>query len=125
MKVIVPEVVVEALVNTFELPIEEVVEFVRKLVKDYGESIWELDIQLKEWDYRGNFKFVVRGPKHLEEDPKKLIRFVEMRFQMFLGELHRRLEEYNKLKPFLEFYSRNGWNSNREILEKVGIDVIS
>jgi len=119
----VVEIVFEEELETFGLEIGEVVEIVRETAKELDG----IRISLEDWDENGKFRFAVRtgaGRSYLEEQPGSFVGHATEKMKEFFEKLENRLKYYHTIKPFLAIYSRNG-NSNREIFEKAGIEVIS
>jgi len=61
---------------------------------------------------------------YIKENKDDFLRKSESVVSKLLENLNKRLEYYNAIKPFLVVYSKNG-NSNRDLFEKAGIEVIS
>ena len=117
------EVVFEEELKTFGLEIGEVVE----IVKETAKELDGVRIHLEDWDENGKFRFSVKmlpGSTWLEEHPKDFMNVAVREFNNFFEKLKNGLEYYSLIKPFLAIYSKNG-NSNRDLFEKAGIEVIS
>jgi len=127
----VVEVVFEEEIKTFGLEIGEVVEIVREAVREMNDREgYSIAIELRDWFVRDgteylNIELAIKAvSSYIKENKDDFLRKSESVVSKLLENLNKRLEYYNAIKPFLHIYSKNG-NSNREIFEKAGIEIIS
>ena len=113
------EVVFEEEINSFGLSEEEIKEIARGVLakrEGNGVTIEIEDINIATISFRVVNKSWGRNSDFLETAMTEL--------DKILKDIMSKLKHYSSIKPFLAIYSRNG-NSNREIFEKAGIEVIS
>ena len=114
------EIVFEEELKTFGLSEKEIEEIAKEILarreEENGVTIEIEDINIATISLRVVNKSWGRNSDFLETAVIEL--------DKILREIKSKLEYYSSIKPFLAIYSRNG-NSNREIFEKAGIEVIS
>jgi len=115
------EIVFEEEINSFGLGIGEVVEIVRGVLEKSNEGNG-VKIYLDDWTENALRFCVKKHTKRMRNS--EFYTYAENEMNKVLSEIGKRLRRYSEIKPFLHIYSRNG-NSNREIFEKAGIEVIS
>jgi len=117
----VVEIVFEEEINSFGLSLGEVVEIVKEVLEKNNEGNG-IKIYLDDWTETALRFYVKKHTKNMRNS--EFYTYAENEMNKVLLEIWKRLRRYSEIKPFLTIYNRNG-NSNREIFEKAGIEVIS
>ena len=115
------EIVFEEEINSFGLSLGEIVEIVKEVLEKNNEGNG-IKIYLDDWTETALRFCVKKHTKNMRNS--EFYTYAENEMNKVLSEIWKRLRRYSEIKPFLAIYSRNG-NSNREIFEKTGIEVIS
>ena len=114
-------IVYEEEINSFGLSLGEIVEIVKEVLEKNNEGNG-IKIYLDDWT-ETTLRFCVK--KHMKNMRNgEFYTYAESEMGKVLSEIWKRLRRYSEIKPFLAIYSKNR-NSNREIFEKAGIEVIS
>jgi len=118
----VVRIVLEGGIRTFGLSEEEIREVANEVIRNEGRE-WEVsDIRMNGGTAEIELEFNITGGRYIGND----IKYVREKAKEILSLIERELETYAIFKKYSRIYNNcNGRNGTKDVLEKLGIPVIS